>query len=81
LIGQIVDPQLLSRVKSVVSSSLQGLWDNGVIVGDAFNPAYRKVAVSGAGDTVNVQFEVSIAIPANYILITASLQPYVGTAA
>lgn len=80
LIGQIVDPALLNRVKSVISSSLQGLWDNGIIVGDAFNPAYRKVAVTGAGDTVNVQFEVSIAIPANYILITASLQPYSGSA-
>jgi hypothetical protein len=79
LVGRIVSPSLGLLVGNVTESVLTNLWNQGIIVGDRTNPAFRKVQVTLNGDTVTVSFEANIAVPANYILVQASLTPFTET--
>jgi len=78
LVGQKNSPSLLVEAASIVESQLKAAQANGFIVGDRTLgiPAYKNIQVEASGDTVYVSFEMSPAIPANFILITAHAKPF-----
>lgn len=78
-IGQKADNFLLAAVVSRTESVLQTLQDQGIIVGDSENPAFKNVTATLNGDVIEVSFEVSPAIPANFILISVHAVPFSGT--
>lgn len=83
--GQKGTPLLLSRAVSITESVLRELakaepQGPGVLAGDAANPAYRNITATLDGDVVQVSFEASPVIPANYILVTMFAVPFTGTA-
>lgn len=83
--GQKGTPLLLSRAVSITESVLRELakaepQGPGVLAGDAANPAYRNITATLEGDVVQVSFEASPVIPANYILVTMFAVPFTGTA-
>lgn len=83
--GQKGTPLLLSRAVSITESVLHELakaepQGPGVLAGDAANPAYRNITATLEGDVVQVSFEASPVIPANYILVTMFAVPFTGTA-
>jgi hypothetical protein len=83
--GQKGTPILLSRAVSIAESTLRELAKAepvgpGVLVGDADSPAYRNITATLVGDVVQVSFEASPVIPANYILVTMYAVPFTGTA-
>lgn len=84
--GQKNNPLLLQRAGSIAQSRLAALAVDesaggpGILAGNAANPAFRNITVSLAGDVIQVQFECSPVIPANYILVTVFAVPFSGTA-
>lgn len=66
---------LQSALQSIVASVLGQAEQNGLIVADPTNPtlfpAFKNVVVRVAGDAFYIDFNISPAKPANYILITA----------
>lgn len=86
IIGQIVSPTTLRLAMSVVESTLITCQSDNFIVGDppgtvGGNPAFKNISASTqGGDTIYVSWQMSPAIPANYVLCSISLVPYSGTA-
>lgn len=66
---------LQSALQSIVTSVLGQAEQNGLIVADPTNPtlfpAFKNVVVRVSGDAFYIDFNISPAKPANYILITA----------
>lgn len=81
LVGITAGPQLIALAISRAESTLKRSAAEGVIVGDADNPAYKNIQAFIDGDVLSVSFEASPAIPANYILLTAHLVPYTSNTA
>jgi hypothetical protein len=83
LVGQKNSPTLIAQAISITESVLIEMERNGIIVGDRTTgtPSYRNIQASASGDVVNVSFEMSPAIPANFILITAFAVPFSGQSA
>lgn len=73
LIGRKNGSDLLTLVRSRVEASLQEAKTAGLIIESAVGPAYKDLLVRAIGDAVYVDFSISPAIPANYILITAHI--------
>jgi len=78
-VGRVSDIFFLPAVVSRTQSILNNLQRDGLIVGDTENPGFRNITATLNGDVVEVSFEASIGIPANYILIAAHLVPFQGT--
>ena len=76
LVGQRASADLLVRTRSLVHSVLTRLQQDGVLVGDVGQPAFRNIIVRLTGDLVEIEFEASPAVPANYVTITAHLTPF-----
>ena len=79
LVGQIAAPATMLKVYNTTNTTLTDLTKQGVLVGDANSPAFKNLQVSVQGDVVTVQFQASVAIPANYIVANISLTPYQGS--
>jgi hypothetical protein len=80
LVGQKVAPETLAQAVSITETILKGCQIDGLIVGDANSPAFKSISArTDGGDTIRVQFQMSPAIPANYILISVSAVPYSGS--
>ena len=81
VVGQVVSPITLALAVSVAETILKQATTDNLIVGDANSPSYQNITAStGGGDTINVSFQISPAIPANYVLVNISTVPYVGSA-
>lgn len=78
--GETGSPTYLGQVKSAAEAALTASEKAGFIVGDETSPAWRNVQVSLEGDVTRVTYEASPGIPQNYILSTAHIVPYAGTA-
>jgi phage tail sheath gpL-like len=82
LVGQKVAPETLAQAASITETVLKQAIIDGLIVGDSKNPAYTAISASSSGgDTIRVQFQMSPAIPANYVNVTIATIPYAGTVA
>lgn len=80
LVGQIVSPQTLALAVSICETVLIQAQRDNLIVGDKNSPSFKNISASSlGGDTIRVQFQMSPAIPANYILVSVSAVPYKGT--
>jgi hypothetical protein len=79
--GTTAGPQLIALAISRTESTLKRRAAEGIIVGDAENPAFKNIQAFIDGDVLSVSFEASPAIPANYILLTAHLVPYTSNTA
>jgi len=73
LVGSKLDASLIANITRFVNTSLVYAQQAGLIVGSGTNPAFRDVLVRAVGDAVYVDFSISPAIPANYLLITAHI--------
>lgn len=83
--GQKATPLLLSRAVSITQSTLAQLAvaepaGPGILTGDAQNPAYKNITASLSGDVVEVSYQCSPVLPANYVPQTAHVVPYSGSA-
>jgi len=83
--GGKAGPLLLSRAISITETTLRNLAlpepiGPAAIVGDKNSPAYQGITASIVGDVLNVSFQCSPVIPANFITVTLNLVPYSGTA-
>jgi hypothetical protein len=81
-IGQTNSPGLVARVVDTVTMILRGYAERGWLIGDATNPPYRNIQANvpqGQPDTMQVSFEASIGIPANFILLTAHTTSWSGS--
>jgi hypothetical protein len=79
IVGQSVSPATLAQAVSITETQLIGAQNSGYIVGDSNSPAYQSISASANGDIIAVQFQMSPAIPANYVNITVSTTAYSGT--
>jgi hypothetical protein len=79
IVGQQVSPATLAQAVSITETYLMAAQTAGYIVGDSTNPAYQSISATANGDIIAVQFEMSPAIPANYVNITVSTTAYSGT--
>lgn len=79
LIGRTVSPTTLAQACSITQTQLLQATNAGYIVGDSDNPSFQNISASANGDAINVQFEMSPAIPANYVNISISTSLYSGT--
>lgn len=73
LVGSKLDSSLINNITRFVTTSLTYAQQAGLIVGNANNPAFKDILVRAVGDAVYVDFSISPAIPANYLLITAHI--------
>lgn len=73
LVGSKLDASLIANITRFVNTSLVYAQQAGLIVGSGTNPAFKDVLVRAVGDAVYVDFSISPAIPANYLLITAHI--------
>jgi len=73
LVGSRLDGALIQEITRRVNTTLIYADSAGLIVGNAFNPAYKDLDVRTVGDAIYVDFSISPAIPANYLLITAHI--------
>lgn len=80
LVGQKVAPETLMQAISITETVLSGSYNDGFLVGDSKNKPFKNISASADGDTIRIQFEMSPAIPANYILISVTAIPWTGTA-
>lgn len=71
LVGSKNTSKLQSTIGEIVNSALQNAESNGLIVAGPTGPAYKDIVIRTVGDAIFVDFSISPAIPANYILITA----------
>jgi hypothetical protein len=79
LVGQKVAPETLAQAVSITETVLKQAKIDGLIVGDTASPAFKSISAStSGGDTIRVQFQMSPAIPANYILVSVATVPYTG---
>jgi hypothetical protein len=69
-IGSVNGPGLENIARSDVSSTLDRLAQQNVLVGGPNNPPYSNLDVSVSGDQVRVSVQVSIAVPANFFFIS-----------
>lgn len=73
-VGRKNSTNLQANINSDVETVLKACVSDGLIVsGSATQPAYKDVLVRAVGDAIYVDFSISPAIPANYILITAHI--------
>lgn len=73
-VGRKNSTTLQANINSDVETVLKACVSDGLIVsGSATQPAYKDVLVRAVGDAIYVDFSISPAIPANYILITAHI--------
>lgn len=79
LIGSILDPTTISQAVSITETVLINSQNSGFIVGNTASPAFKNISASGSGDVITVQFQMSPAIPANYINVSISAVPFSGT--
>lgn len=82
--GKRGSPTLLAEALGIVTTTLGLLavpqpQGPGVLVGDANNPAFRKIDIKLEGDVLRVQFECSPVIPVNYIAVTMVATPFSAT--
>jgi len=73
LVGSRLDGALIQEISRRVNTTLIYATDAGLIVGNASNPSYKNLDVRTVGDAIYVDFSISPAIPANYLLITAHI--------
>lgn len=83
--GKGGSPLILAEAVSRAQTALKMLSDApplglGILVGDDKSPPFRKLQASLIGDSVRVSYEASPVIPVNYVLQTAALVPYSGSA-
>lgn len=69
-IGQTNGPVLVAACRSDLSTTLDHLAQQGILVGGANVPAYANLTVEASGDQVRAAVQVSIAVPANFFFIT-----------
>lgn len=69
-IGQSNGPLLQAQVKADVTTVLDSLTRQGVLIGGPNVPSYTNLTVSAQGDVVQVSVQVSVAVPANFFFIT-----------
>jgi hypothetical protein len=82
LVGQKLAPETLAQAVSITETVLKQAIIDGLIVGNATNPAYSGLSAStGGGDVIRVQFQMSPAIPANYVNISIATVPFTGSVA
>jgi len=80
-IGQLITGNLLNSICIEVDNILSQYTTMGWLAGSSTAPAYQNIqaqSVTGTPTAVAVSFECSIAVPANYILLTAFLVPFSG---
>lgn len=74
-VGSKSSPQLVANITSRTAEALNRATANGLIITDPTNPslypAYKDISVRVFGDAYYIDFSISPAKPANYILITA----------
>lgn len=83
--GAKATPQLLGQIVNTTDTILRELsrpepTGPGVLAGDKNSPPYLGISASVVGDVVNVQFQCSPVLVANYILVSIFAVPYSGTA-
>lgn len=83
--GGAASPQTLQRGLSIIDSRLRAMAKPqpegpGILVGDAASPAFLGLTGTIVGDQLSYTWQASPVIPANFILCTASIRPYSGTA-
>lgn len=69
-IGQTNGPVLVTAVRSDLTTTLDRLAQQGILVGGANVPAYSNLTVDASGDQVRAAVQVSIAVPANFFFIS-----------
>jgi hypothetical protein len=80
LVGQKLAPETLAQAASITETVLKQAIIDGLIVGNAVSPAYANISAStSGGDTIRVQFQMSPAIPANYVNISIATVPFSGS--
>ena len=77
LVGRIISSDMLQACVSLTQVVLQQAQRDGIITG---TPAFQNITASSDGDLVSVDFECFLALPANFIAITAHVQPFTGLA-
>jgi hypothetical protein len=74
-VGSKSSPQLVTNITYATAQALNRATANGLIITDPTNPslypAYKDISVRVFGDAYYIDFSISPAKPANYILITA----------
>lgn len=83
--GEKGTPLLLARAVSITQGVLTDLAraepaGPGVLAGDAASPAFKNITAKLVGDVLAVEFQCSPVIPDNFVLVTAHIVPYSGTA-
>jgi hypothetical protein len=73
LIGEKLSGGLESKVEAITTAALKAAELSGLIVSNSANVAWKDITVRTYGDAVLVDFSISPAYPANYILITAHI--------
>ena len=73
LIGEKLSGGLESKIATITEKVLTAAEQSGLIVSNSANAAWKDVTVRTYGDAVLVDFSISPAYPANYILITAHI--------
>ena len=75
IIGRVIGQNLLAAAVSLANSILLIEQQNGLIL------SYGNISASNVttADTVQIEFTAEIAIPANYVSITAHLTPFTGS--
>lgn len=73
LVGQVLSGGLESKIETITEKVLTAAEQSGLIVANSANVAWKDVTVRTYGDAVLVDFSISPAYPANYILITAHI--------
>jgi len=73
LIGEKLSGGLESKISTITEKVLKAAEQSGLIVSNSANAAWKDVTVRTYGDAVLVDFSISPAYPANYILITAHI--------
>ncbi len=73
LIGEKLSGGLESKIKTITEKVLTAAEQSGLIVSNSANDAWKDVTVRTYGDAVLVDFSISPAYPANYILVTAHI--------
>lgn len=83
--GKKNSPLLDSQAVAITESQLRLMavaepQGPGILVGDADSPPYLGITASSSGDALEVSFQASVALPANYIAITIYAQVFSGSA-
>jgi hypothetical protein len=87
-IREAIDSQLIGhgvasqgaedQAKTIATGMLTTFTDAGMLVGNAANPAFKNITTSVSGDTMQVGWSCSVAIPLNYAELSASITAFAG---